>query len=102
MTAPILIRECKIEKDGALRKLTISFLRPTPRPGGGFDAVAEISCPFFSQVLRSVGEDEVQALFSLQDPVVAFLRLKVQHDHLSIYWTNPGDLGLRDFWRYSP
>jgi hypothetical protein len=58
-----------------------------------YKALAVVHCNFFSKNLYAFGVDEVQAFFLLQNPILAFLKTKVDEGY-AIFWERPGDLSL--------
>lgn len=96
-----MARTCSICVDGQTSTLEIRVFRPR-RVAGAFRATAQLLSQHFDVRLESVGEDEIQAVVGLLDPVLARLQSMSSQPDVSIYWLAPGDLLFGDFWRYLP
>jgi hypothetical protein len=99
----VMTRTCQIrrDRDGESKVLTINFFRPKHVGLDKFKATATILCDYFNKEIRTFGSDEVQALFCLFGPLVAYLR-KRERDGFAIYWLSEGDLHFSNFWGYRP
>lgn len=99
--APVFSRQCSVVgEDGNVAELTITFCAPEEsQEFGGFMAVAELECDFFTRTLRSAGEDAAQAFFLLPMVVTAYL-IGQRRFGYETYWLEPGDLDVADFWTY--
>ncbi len=49
-----------------------------------------------------VGEDEVQALALVMAVTLQYLQHASDGQEFLVYWTEPGDLNITDFWQYKP
>ena len=97
--AALFTRKCNvIDPGGNVSDLPITFCAPEEKEEyGGYLAIAEISCDFFSRSLSGLGEDQAQAFFWLPKVVTAYL-IGQRRFGFEAYWTEPGDLDSANFW----
>ena len=95
-------RNCKIRRlsDGDETGLAVDFLAPYPDNEGTFFGEGRLICDFFSRRFRVIGEDEVQALSLVMGVMLNYMQHASDSGEYLIYWAEPGDLKIADFWRY--
>ena len=95
-------RMCKIRRieDGAVQDLAVDFTAPYPDGQDAFFGEGRLTCGFFNRRFRVVGEDEVQALALVMSVTLQYMQHASDGDEFLIYWADPGDLNITDFWRY--
>jgi hypothetical protein len=98
----IMTRTCKVQRSAHDNPidLKIDFLRPGPDGEGAFASTSRIHCKYFDRSFRTIGEDEVQAFTLLLDITKIYLETQRDHHGYLICWEVPGDLEIKDFWRY--
>lgn len=96
----ILTRQCKIECEGEVDLLTLSFMRPTPT-GEYVEGALRFECKHFDETLTVKGGDGVQVITMLLSVGKAYLQLRSQHGFV-VWWHEKGDFDFFDFWSYQP
>jgi hypothetical protein len=97
------MRTCRISKGNAPSEdLRLLFFKPwrDQASQGEFVARARLICSHFDIPGGAIGADEVQAFLSLFITVLADIKRLDREEGFKIFWQEPGDLHIRDFWTY--
>jgi hypothetical protein len=95
-------RVCTIRRmsDGHEQELAVDFPAPYPDGEGTFFGESRLVSEMLRKRFRIVGEDEVQALAGVMWLTLEYLQHVSDGEEFLIYWGEPGDLNITDFWRY--
>jgi hypothetical protein len=95
----ILVRKCKIEFEGEVSPLTLSFIRPKFIGNREVEGSLRFECRHFDETLTLTAGDDIQLLTALLSVGKAWLHL-MRGDGFTVWLHTKDDFDFFDFWSY--